>query len=40
VTVIGLAEPVAVKPPGLEVSVYPVIIEPPLLPGAVNVIVA
>jgi hypothetical protein len=40
VTVIGLALPVAVKPPGLEVTVYPVIAEPPLLAGAVNVIVA
>jgi hypothetical protein len=40
VTVIGLTEPVAVKPPELEVTVYPVITEPPLLPGAVNVTVA
>ena len=30
----------AVKPPGLEVTVYPVIAEPPLLPGDVNVTVA
>jgi ABC-type uncharacterized transport system permease subunit len=40
VTVIGLAEPAPVKPPGLEVTVYPVIAEPPLLTGAVNVTVA
>ena len=40
VTVIGLAVPVPVKPPGLEVTVYPVIGEPPLLSGAVNVTVA
>jgi hypothetical protein len=40
VTVIGLVEPVPVKPPGLEVAVYPVIAEPPLLAGAVNVTVA
>ena len=40
VTVIGLAAPEAVKPPGPEVTVYPVIAEPPLLPGAVNVTVA
>jgi hypothetical protein len=39
VTIIGLAEPVAVIPPGLEVTVYPVIAEPPLLTGAVNVTV-
>jgi hypothetical protein len=29
-----------VKPPGLEVTVYPVIDEPPLLADVVNVIVA
>jgi hypothetical protein len=40
VTVIGLAEPVPVKPPGLEITVYPVIGEPPSLTGAVNVTVA
>jgi hypothetical protein len=40
VTVIGLAEPVPIKPPGLEVTVYDVIAEPPLLTGAVNVTVA
>jgi hypothetical protein len=39
-TVIGLPEPVPVKPPELEVTVYPVIAEPPLLAGAVNVTVA
>jgi hypothetical protein len=38
VTIIGLAEPVPVKPPGLEVTVYPVIGNPPT--GAVKVIVA
>jgi hypothetical protein len=37
---IGLAVPVPVNPPGLEVTVYPVIAEPPLLTGAVNVTVA
>ena len=37
VTVIGLADPVPVKPPGLEVTVYPVIAEPPLLTCAVNI---
>ena len=36
VTVIGLAVPVPVKPPGLEVAVYPVMAEPPSLAGAVN----
>jgi hypothetical protein len=40
VTVIGLPEPVAIIPPGLEVTVYPVIVEPPLLAGAVNVTAA
>ena len=40
VIVIGLAAPVAVLLPGLEVTVYPVIAEPPLLAGAVNVTVA
>jgi hypothetical protein len=42
VTVIGLVlvEPVPVRPPGLEVAVYPVITEPPSLAGAVNVTVA
>jgi hypothetical protein len=39
-TIIGLAEPVPVKPPGSEVTVYPVIAEPPSLAGAVNVTVA
>ena len=29
-----------IKPPGLEVTVYPVIAEPPSLIGAVNVTVA
>ena len=38
-TVIGEDPPVAVWPP-LEVTVYEVIAEPPLLTGAVNVIVA
>ena len=40
VTVIGDVVPVAVMPPGLEVTVYPVIAEPPLELGAVNVTVA
>ena len=35
--VIGLVVPVPVVLPGLEVTVYPVIAEPPLLTGAVNV---
>jgi hypothetical protein len=39
-TVIGLAEPVPAILPGLEVTVYPVIAEPPLLSGAVKVTVA
>ena len=30
----GLAEPVPVNPPELEITVYPVIAEPPLLTGA------
>ena len=37
VTVIGLDVPVPVKLPGFEVTVYPVITDPPLLAGAVNV---
>jgi hypothetical protein len=40
VTVIGEPEPVAVMPPELAVTVYPVIAEPPLSAGAVKVIVA
>jgi hypothetical protein len=41
VTVIGEDEPVAVMPPGLEVTVYPVITAgTPRLAGAVNVTVA
>src|ERR1035437_7765752 len=40
VTVIGLEEPVRVIVPGFEVTVYPVITDPPLLAGAVNVTVA
>ena len=40
VTVIGLAVPVPVKAPGLEVTVQPVIVDPPLLTGAVKVTVA
>jgi hypothetical protein len=39
VTTIGLAEPVPVKLPGLDVTVYPVIAEPPVA-GAVNAIEA
>lgn len=40
VTVNGEAPPVAVKPPGLEVTVYDVIAEPPLFIGGVNETVA
>jgi hypothetical protein len=36
VTTIGEDEPVAVIPPGLAVTVYPVIVKPPLSFGAVN----
>ena len=36
VTLIGEAEPVPVKLPGDDVTVYPVIALPPLLAGAVN----
>jgi hypothetical protein len=36
-TVIGDKAPVPVTPPGLEVTVYPVIAEPPLSAGALNV---
>jgi hypothetical protein len=38
--VIGEFPPVAVNPPTLEVTVYPVIAEPPFDTGAVNEIVA
>jgi hypothetical protein len=38
--VIGEAGPVAVMPPGLEVTTYVVIVEPPLFAGGVNVTVA
>jgi len=38
--VIGDDPPVAVKPPVLEVTVYLMMFEPPLLPDGVNVIVA
>ena len=37
VTVIGLEAPVPVIPPGLEVTVYPVMADPPFELGAVNV---
>jgi hypothetical protein len=37
VIVMGDAEPVAVTPPGLDVTRYPVIGDPPSLAGAVNV---
>ena len=40
VTAIGLAVPVPVIPPGLDVTVYPVIAEPPSLAGAVKATVA
>ena len=36
VTLIGELAPVPVIPPGFEVTVYPVILEPPLLAGAVK----
>ena len=39
-TVIGDEEPVACKLPGLEVTVYEVIVAPPLLVGAVKDTVA
>ena len=40
VTVIGEDVPVAVMPPGEEVTVYPVIVAPPVLVGAVKLTVA
>jgi hypothetical protein len=40
VIVSGEEPPVAVNPPVLDVTVYEVMAEPPLLPGALNVIVA
>jgi hypothetical protein len=40
VTVIGLPVPVCVTPPGLQLTVYPVIGEPPLEAGAVKLTVA
>ena len=40
VTVIGEDVPVAVMPPGEEVTVYPVIADPPVLVGAVKLTVA
>jgi hypothetical protein len=40
VTVKGEAPPVAVKPPGLDVTVYEVMADPPLVTGAEKVIVA
>jgi len=40
VTVIGLAGPVAVAPPGFAVAVYCVIVAPPFEEGAVNVTLA
>ena len=36
VTVIGLAVPEPVNPPGLELAMYPVMAEPPSIAGAVN----
>jgi hypothetical protein len=38
VTTIGEDPPVPVKPPGLDVTVYPVIAEPPVSEGAVKAI--
>ena len=40
VTVMGDAVPLAVMPPGLEVTVYPVIVLPPFDEGALKVTVA
>jgi len=40
VMVIGDDPPVAVRPPELAITTYPVIAEPPLLTGGVKVIVA
>ena len=40
VTVIGEDVPVAVMPPGEEVTVYPVIADPPVFVGAVKLTVA
>ena len=40
VTVIGEDAPVAVRPPGEEVTVYPVIADPPVFVGAVKLTVA
>jgi hypothetical protein len=40
VIVIGDVPPVAVNPPTFEFTTYPVIAEPPVFDGAVNVIVA
>ena len=40
VTVIGDEAPVAVRPPGEEVTVYPVIAAPPVFVGAVKLTVA
>ena len=40
VTVNGLDAPDAVKPPGLDVAVYPVMVAPPLVAGALNDTVA
>jgi len=39
-TVIGEDEPVPVRPPGLDVTVYPVIVDPLLDVGGVNVTLA
>ena len=39
-TVIGEEEPFAVRPPGEEVTVYPVIADPPVFVGAVKLTVA
>ena len=40
VTVIGDDAPAAVRPPGAEVTVYPVIADPPVFVGAVKLTVA
>ena len=40
VTTTGLVAFVPVIPPGLEVAIYPVMASPPVLPGAVKVMLA
>ena len=40
VTIIGDVAPVPVSPPGLAVTVYPLIVAPPVFTGAVKAILA